>query len=427
MVWRFWMSLVVVMGVVGSVGGVAHAKTVDDYRREAEAARVEADRIQKARADAAWRRAEEKRVLRDQKEREKQALVESARRQLRVSGERKAAELQRELEWIQHQKSLYERINASYVVELGSLRAQAEVLVRKLTQEYRQLDEARKASLRAAWVGLREATRPEDIILIKQNLDQLRKNELSESASWIKDVSRVEAEFKKSHGQYLLTLRTVQTFLEKYRVPKLSLPVDTVQKLEHARQYAQLRGEYFAEQSKLAIARAEEQMEEMVVARVDQRMSLVEKKEMETELGIAFDATVGELNDRYTRLTEDSVAAVGCGQRLKPFFSLFTEVVSHQALCADLEQLNRSNSLYYTGCQLLVGLLHEAKDFLDGGAKSQIDLTVALGRFSAPEEIRGKIAALAEGVEERTLAQSIGLHDEVIKEWGESVLGEGER
>lgn len=401
------------------------AKTVEDYRKEVEQVLCEADRIQKARADAGRIRAEGAKARRDHKEQEKKDLIEQVKQQLRGSGEQKIGKLQEEWRWIKHQKSLFDRINASYVKQLNTLRTRTSEWIARL-EGYRDSEKTHRERLRSSLQVLQTTSKLEELLLAKENLDQLRTGELAKQSKWTKELSAIEADLKKSHGQYLLSLQSLQAFLKKYGISGLNLPQETLQKLQQALQYAKMRGDYFSEKGKQGIQQIEKRMEACVLSQVEHRMSLIEKKELDTVLGLAFETSVRQWMSRYTQVTEKSAMKVGCCQHLKPFFSLFQEVLTYQALCRDLDQLSRSNSPYNTGCQLLAGTLHEANDFFEGGARDQINLTLSLARSGIPERLQTEVDELAEGLERRTLIQSIQAHDDLLKKWNDSLSEAGE-
>ena len=400
------------------------ARTLLEYERERDQARVDADNAQHRRAIEATKRAERARAQRDQKAVEKRDLIARGKTLVEASGNKKFQIMKDELRWVKRQSQLFSQATTNYL----EAQRQSNERIKKWRAQwrvYQSTESARKAELREGLSASRSATLAKQLVEPHQRLRDLRKTEIAEASALIQGVDSLIADVANDHGRYLLALEPIAQFLEKYHLTKIARPSSVESKLISLKAYIQARSHFFAEQSARTIAQIESQMNFLMVDHVDSVMSELERKELQSTLAAAFLDTVNQLIEKQSEVMAKVQVPFGCGQSLKPLHDFYKEALVFKGQCADLDTLRRTNSIYFTGCRLLASTLFEAQSFMDDGAIQLMRMTEALARIEERPALLVALRRLSDGLgRDGTLVQKIHLHDDLIQQWKEVLAGE---
>ncbi len=350
------------------------------------------------------------------KEQEKKRLVASGKRSLARSGNTKIKVVRSELNWVQSQSRALERDTTKYVNWQKGLNSIA-VQVFQHFKDYHLRELYSKNAINSVISVVRNAKNASDLIEIRERLVQLEKEERALTLKISHEFGDFLARVREGYARYLKDMHPLQKYLDKYELSKLEEPTGLLEKLTQAKAYADSRASFMAEQLPLALKVVEDKMENLLTTQVERQMTALEARELKATLSIAFTNGINELTERHIQVLNNQTL-VGCGQKLKPAFDLYTEVLAYKPPCANLENLNKVDSEYYSGCVLLRPTLQSAEGFMENFALSQMRMTVVLGRFQSPENIREKLEHLSDRIEKGfPLEKLVQLHDEVIQEW----------
>jgi hypothetical protein len=143
---------------------------------------------------------------------------------------------------------------------------------------YQMTENSRKSEIRQALDKVHSARLSSELLAPLLRMRDLGMSEGAEASQVILGVDRLIAEVKNGTGYYLLALKPLAPFMEKYQVKRVVSPRAMQERMVGLKQYIEERSKSISGQAKKTVAEIELQINQLNVDYVDKFVKAVEKK-----------------------------------------------------------------------------------------------------------------------------------------------------
>ncbi len=148
----------------------------------------------------------------------------------------------------------------------------------KKFEAYQMTEDSRKSELRQALDKSYSARHSSELIAPLLRMRDLGMSEGAEASQVILGVDRLIAEVKNGTGYYLLALKPLAPFMEKYQLKRVASPAAMQERMVSLKRYIEERSRLISEKAKKTVVRIESQINQLNVDDVDRFVKAVEKK-----------------------------------------------------------------------------------------------------------------------------------------------------
>ncbi len=145
---------------------------------------------------------------------------------------------------------------------------------------YQVTEDSRKSELRQAIVVAYSARFGTKLIAPLLRMRNLGIAEGAEASHLILGIDRLIAELKNGTGYYILALKPLEPFMEKYQLKRVASPAAMQERLVGLKKYIEERSRLISGQAKKTVVEIESQINQLNVDQVDRFVKAVEKRSL---------------------------------------------------------------------------------------------------------------------------------------------------